>query len=283
MDSGMEMPVSCGLTGSGSRRLSERFSGRGLRTAVQNSVAEQEKREEETRAMLPEAYRLSGMDERAAKHYRNGKENMSSEDLIGYFAETRALRIRNADFSVSVPAEETIEEGTENEKAPLPAVRREEERRPGVLRTLRALPTKAVGAILENRSVWFNGQATDTSGETRRFPFSAFAAILAVAVSMMLIVAASVLVSDAERDLQTLNRELTQLHQEVSEMKSELSVQNDLSGIRTIATEEYGMVDKKYVKMDYISVEHPETAEAFPEERESGVGLSALLSALGIK
>ena len=207
---------------------------------------------------------------------------MSSEDLIGYFAETRAMRIRNADFSADVAADETVCAG-EGEKGCVAVVRQEEKTSRGVLSTLRSLPAKAVAAVRENHAVWFNGRAADTSEEVRRFPVSAFAAIFAVAVSMMLIVAASVLVSDAERDLQTLNRELTQLHQEVAEMKSELNVQNDLSEIRTIATEEYGMVDKKYVKMDYISVEHPETAEAFPEERESGVGLSALLSALGIK
>ena len=35
--------------------------------------------------------------------------------------------------------------------------------------------------------------------------------------------------------------------------------------------------------MDYISLQTEDSVESFPDERPEGVGLSALLSAIGIK
>ena len=53
--------------------------------------------------------------------------------------------------------------------------------------------------------------------------------------------------------------------------------------IRRIAIEEYGMVDEDYLKMHYISLGAEDSVEQYEDEGEKKVGLSALLSALGIK
>ena len=66
-------------------------------------------------------------------------------------------------------------------------------------------------------------------------------------------------------------------------MRSELEASLDLLEIRRIAMEEYGMVEEEYVKMDYISLQTEDSVEAFEDDRSSGVGLSSLLSAIGIK
>ncbi|MBQ8214226.1 MAG: hypothetical protein IJZ80_09470, partial [Clostridia bacterium] len=70
---------------------------------------------------------------------------------------------------------------------------------------------------------------------------------------------------------------------QAEELKSDLEVGNDLLEIRQIATEEYGMVAEDYVKMDYISLRGDDSVEVYQEEREESVGLSALLSAIGLK
>ena len=66
-------------------------------------------------------------------------------------------------------------------------------------------------------------------------------------------------------------------------MKSDLEVGQDILQIRQIATEEYGMVAEDFVKMDYISLRGEDSVEVYKEEREERMGLSALLSAIGLK
>ena len=130
---------------------------------------------------------------------------------------------------------------------------------------------------------WFDTRTPDTSTDTRRFPLSAFAAIAAIAMSLMLIVASSVLLNRAEDNVNRMKLQVSKTSEEVMEMRSELEASMDLLEIRRIAMEEYGMVEEEYLKMDYISMQTEDSVETFEDERSSGVGLSALLSAIGIK
>jgi hypothetical protein len=91
------------------------------------------------------------------------------------------------------------------------------------------------------------------------------------------------MIHHAEGRVNTLKRELSNLTGEVAELKSDLCVENDLRLIRKVATEELGMVGEEYVRSEYLSGGAEESIEVFEEERESGIGLSTLLNALGIK
>ena len=104
----------------------------------------------------------------------------------------------------------------------------------------------------------------------------------AVAVSMMLIVASSVMIHHGEKRISQLTVEVNELAGEVSDLKSELDVKNDLLVIRNIATEEFGMVEEKYVKMQYLSMGSSDSIEVFEEEKQEKVGLAAILSAIGL-
>ena len=53
--------------------------------------------------------------------------------------------------------------------------------------------------------------------------------------------------------------------------------------IRQIATEEYGMVNEEFVRTQYITMETEDSIETYEEEKNEGAGLSALLSAIGIR
>ena len=99
----------------------------------------------------------------------------------------------------------------------------------------------------------------------------------------MLIVASSVLLNRAEDNVSRMKLQVSKTSEEVMEMRSELEASIDLLEIRRIAMEEYGMVEEEYLKMDYISLQTEDSVESFPDERSEGVGLSALLSAIGIK
>ena len=107
--------------------------------------------------------------------------------------------------------------------------------------------------------------------------------MIAVAVSLMLIVASSVMVKQGENMVNELTLQAADVSGEIAELKSDLNVQNDLLEIREIAVNELGMVSEEYVKMSYLSLGATDSIEAFEEEREQTIGISALLSAIGVK
>ena len=268
--------------------IAERFEARGVAKAIAVQTAEQIEKESETRKIAPTAYRLSTMSDAAVNGcYRHGKENMVGKDLIQYFNETRAIRVRGTDFS-SVPAEDESVLSGEAEKPCHAVVRYEKqetlkEKIAALPAQIRHLPANAVKYIRTSAPAWFDFSPVDTTRETRRFPISAFAAIVAVAVSLMLIVASSVMIHHGEKRVSQLTVELSELAGEVSDLQSELNVKNDLRIIRDVATEEFGMVEEKYVKMQYLSMGSGDSIEVFEEKKQETVGISAILSAIGLK
>ncbi len=254
--------------------LSEQYAGRGLAAAVKRTAEEQAFAESETCKLSPEAYRLSSVSEAAMiVKYRRGKEHMSSSDLLSYFSEVRGAHLTLASLDGNTGVDKCGEEAGASEET---AVAVSE---PAAVPSHLAIK-KRLG---EAWPTWFDASAPDTSSNRRRFPLSALAAMVAVAVSLLLIVASSVMIRLAESDVSRLKDEISNASVEAGELKSDFEVQNDLLQIRRIATEEYGMVSEEYVKMDYISLGTEDSVEIYPEQREARMTLSALLSAIGIR
>ena len=259
--------------------LSMRYAARGLVKSVHDGAEEQMRREEETRALAPDAYRLSTLSDAAvAGCYRRGKDTMSGADLVRYFGEMRSARIRNADFSGNTGIDECAGSNVKGESRAMVAVASKKSL-PALTGRVKALPAE----LGQKLPTWFNSARPDTSKERKRFPLSAFAAAVAVAASLMLIVASSVMLTRAESNISRLQTKVSDASAEVAELRSDFEVQNDLLEIRRIAMEEYGMVEEDYLKMDYITLSSDDSVEVYEEEREESVGLSALLSAIGIK
>ena len=267
--------------------IAQRFTARGVAKAVAQQTAEQIGKEKETRKIAPGAYRLSSMSDVAISGcYRHGKENMSGDDLVQYFNETRAIRTRGEDFS-EIPANDEFVLSGEAEKPCYAVVKHEEvttlsERITALPAQIKQLPAKTVEYIRTSLPTWFDFSPVDTTKATRRFPLSAFAAIIAIAASLMLIVASSVMIHQGEKRISQLTVEVNELAVEVSDLKSELDVKNDLLVIRDIATEEFGMIEEKYVKMQYLSMGSGDSIEVFEERKQERVGIAAILSAIGL-
>lgn len=247
---------------------------------MHNCILEQIKREEETRSVAPEAYRLSLMsDSDVTGVYRRGKDHMSSADLLRYARETRAKHLREVELDGNTGIDECTGSNVK-ETAIVPKQKQETSTLlPAVVDRIKQMPTR----IKEGIPLWFDSKTPDTSADSRRFPLSAFAAILAIAMSLMLIVASSVLLTRAEDNVSRMKLQVSETSDEVAQMRSDIEASIDLLEIRRIAMEEYGMVEEEYLKMDYISMKTEDSVEAFEDERPTGVGLSAILSAIGIK
>ena len=267
--------------------IAGQFASRGVAKAVAEQTTEQIEKEFQTRKIAPTAYRLSAMSDTAVSGcYRHGKENMSGADLIQYFNETRAIRTEEEDFS-SVPAKDESVFLGEAEKPCHAVVKHEEvttlsDKIAALPEKIKHLPAKTIDFIRTSAPAWFDFSPVDTTQSTRRFPISAFAAIVAVAVSLMLIVASSVMIQHGEKRVSELTVQVSELAGEVTDLQSELNVKNDLFVIREVATEEFGMVEEKYVKMQYLSMGSGDSIEVFEEEKQEKVGLAAILSAIGL-
>ncbi|MBE6628241.1 MAG: hypothetical protein E7629_04875 [Ruminococcaceae bacterium] len=256
--------------------FSRYYSDRGLRKSVLQDAQKQREQEKSTRELAPDAYRMSSLSDAAIDScYRRGKSSMAVNDLMIYFHETRAKRIRNVDFS----------ENTEAEESPLA-----ESQEVRSLAVAEQKPTRLLDRLrAEHKSLkeaaptWFDSKEPDTSGIKKRFPLSAFAAIAAVAVSLMLIVASSVLITRAEHRTDQLNEQIMAAYDESGDLHAKLESRDNLLLIRRIATEEYGMVDEEYVKMQYITLADRDSIETFEDEKGQSAGISALLSAIGIR
>lgn len=110
---------------------------------------------------------------------------------------------------------------------------------------------------------WFDTTVPDTSANSRRFPLSAFAAILTVAVSMALIVAGSLTVTRAEREIDKTRAEIKRLNRDIDELRSAMESDEDLLRIREIAVREYGMVGEEFVRKEYLVRERRDRVELF--------------------
>ena len=260
------------------------FAARGLSVAVQKEAQEQCEREAQTRAEEVLCYRLTPTN---AGYYRHGKDTMDASGLLTYIKDTRAMRVRGSDFLSVRPTDDSVLSG-EGEKELRISVKgvytpslKERTKELPVL--ARSVSVKLVQGILENRSGWFHFGKADTSNETRRFPLSALAAVVAVAISMMLIVASSVMITQSESALDALSAEFSEVMDEVDELRSDINAETNLLQIRDYAVDELGMVKEDFVQMDYVTLSDGPSIEVVEEEKEINVGLSALLSAIGFK
>lgn len=114
-------------------------------------------------------------------------------------------------------------------------------------------------------------------------PFSRMMlAVAGTALSLMLIVSGSVLISGASRDVKKLEKELNQLKAEENDLSLELEMKNDVNLLRTRATDELGMIRKEYVEANYLDTRGNDAIEAYEEEDKENVGIAAILSAFGL-
>ena len=261
--------------------LSKQFASRGLAKSVVLEANERMEAEEKTRELAPDAYRLSLLSEAAVKGiYKRGKDRMEVADLLRYAEECRRMHQSTHD--------EEINESNGDAEALLPAPVKSAPN--GLLARIKfaptgvkALPAKTVAVLRERFPLWFDFRSADMSGESKKFPVSAFASILAIAVSLVLIVASALMITHTETKISKLNSEIATLNSEISDLESKLESSADLMEIRRIAVEEYGMVEEEHLKMEYLSLDSAEDIEVFEQKRNRELGLSAILSAIGWK
>lgn len=255
-----------------------------LANSAKREFAEQENAEALTKTIAPEAYRLSDLPEDVlTRDYRQDGDVMTDADLLRYLEECRAAG-RAVRGESNLPGVYESAELTEEEKQAPAEVEPVEEKAPAemtVRQMIRLLPVAVVNRCKKGIPTWFDSSKPDPSANRRKFPLSAFAALITVAVSMMLIVASSLMITSAESKIGKVNREIKVLNNEIADLRSDLESNENMLRIREVAVNEYGMIGEEFLKKDYLSLNASDKIEVFDDDRSDGIGLSSLLSAMG--
>ena len=262
--------------------LSQRFASRGLSKSVLNEANERMEAEEKTRSLDPCAYRLSLLSEAAVDGiYKRGKTKMEAADLIRYADES--LRMRRREILEEEPCDSIYEQASlKLETLPVELIKTEEEKHL-IPAEWKRMPSKMLETIKDRFPLWFSFGAVGVSKEKKKAPISAFAAILAVTVSLVMIVASTLMITHTKTKISKLNSEITSLQSEIGDLESKLESGNDMMEIRRVAVEEYGMVGEEHLRTEYLALESKEDIEVYEQKRDRNLGLSAILSAIGWK
>ena len=118
-------------------------------------------------------------------------------------------------------------------------------------------------------------------GERKKIPFMTMVAILTVALSLLLIVAGSVIASKASRELSLKEAELEEKLQVRDELVLKLELKNDLRYIDEVARTKLGMIDREYAPVTFIGEKVEDKVEIYDDGNSMPSAIAALLSALG--
>ena len=120
--------------------------------------------------------------------------------------------------------------------------------------------------------------------KTRRtpLPMAAMISLLVCTLTVLSVVMGAAMVSRASDEVSALKSEAAQLANTERELSQVLDRKNDLRTIERIAVDELGMIGTDLITKKYISFSGIDVIEAYDDEEKESVGLSTLLSAIGI-
>lgn len=267
--------------------LTRRCNSRGFGRAAELYKQEMESVEEEARTLSPNHYRWDEFcaDGRGA-NFRHGnylgRQVMDVDDFAAYFETCRTRRPLNEQASVAAPARE--------QQAAVPARTRAESsyaRAPKSTALERKQETRVgtVDRVIAVAKDWL--QPDDPSlrrrGLMQRVPVSVISVLVVIAVSLMMIVSSSVMVASAKREVSRLDDEVSALSKEAELATDRFEASINYLEIYQLATERYGMIPASFANSLYVDKAQGNTIENFESEEEETLGLSTLLSAIGIR
>lgn len=113
-------------------------------------------------------------------------------------------------------------------------------------------------------------------------PVAMLICLLVCTMTVLSVVWGSAMVGGAAEEVDSLESQVAELAETRRELSQALDRKNDLREIERIAVEELGMIGTDLITKKYISVSGIDMIEAFDTEDKESVGLSTLLSAIGI-
>ncbi len=278
----------------------ERYRDRGIAGRIHADAAKQEKKEALNRAIAPGAYiqaeRLAGKEQLDA--YRSGVSDghryMTVDDFARYYHDQRGYKFpqyrtaTDAERIAAVKAVATTRE-TRLEQPKKAGWLTDADKLPAPLRRLLDRPffvrlNEWAGETFPRENEMRCVSRQNGAKQSRPIPAGLVAALVTVMVSMSMVIASTVLVSQATKEVSQLKESLADMQEVHGELSDQLNLKNDMLAIEDKATNELGMVPEKYLNGEYLTEEVEDHLEVYDEERdgEKKTGLAWLLSAFGI-
>ena len=267
--------------------LTRRMDARGFTRAAEEQKEQMDSMEKEARTLSPSCYRWDELcaDGRGA-NYRHGsylgRQVMDVDDFAAYFETCRTRRSQTS-------AQDKVT-SLASEPAAVPARTREESCYAKSAKTTALMESKkqqhvsAADRMIALAKEWLqpDDPAYRRRGQMQRIPVSVISVLVVVAVSLMLIVSSSVMVAGAKREVSALDNEVALLEKEAELATDRFESSINYLDIYQIATERYGMIPASFANSMYVDQNKQNTIENFEDDGEGTVGLSTLLSAIGI-
>ncbi len=146
-----------------------------------------------------------------------------------------------------------------------------------------AVPSRQTRAITESRPhVSQTIPLYETKGRRLPLPTAALVSLIVCTLTVLTLVMGSAMVSRAADEVSDLKSEAAALSNTERELSQALDRKNDLRTIERIAVDELGMIGTDLITKKYISFSGIDVIEAYDDEEGESVGLSTLLSAIGL-
>lgn len=268
--------------------LCDRYKHRGVTTKVQFDADVQANNQKKKSV---DRYNTRNFDEpQDGMNYRSGEfggmSYMTSDDFAKYYKEKREFNTLGAVHRTKSQYEEIEKQDKEKKmqansvspkKAQWLAIKYEMGKRAKSIKS-----NLNVEGYKKFSKEWFPRDAFENrrEGNGSKFPIKSIPAIVIIAVSLMLIVSGSVMVSHAEIEVSKLENRIIRYESERDELDSKLQTGIDLMEIRKWALGE-GMVSREYVNSKYVDLENDEITEKYEKEKDEGI-FKTFLRAIGL-
>lgn len=122
----------------------------------------------------------------------------------------------------------------------------------------------------------------EKKGRRMPLPTAALVSLIVCTLTVLSVVMGAAMVSRASDEVSDLKNEAAALASTERELSQALDRKNDLRTIERIAVDELGMIGTDLITKKYISFSGIDVIEAYDDEEGESVGLSTLLSAIGL-
>ena len=258
--------------------LCERFRDRGIRTGAVEPARRAEL-EKSAKLLGIEEKQVSAEDDKYKTMKIDGKAYMSCDDFAAYYKDLRGYRLpsfytraENEYEASEAGAKGVQESGKPPKKAVWLAVKKH---------------TKEVGGqflkefVVDEFKDHFNEDVLE--GKKSKMPAGVIPALSVVAISLLLVVCSSVMVSRASREIGILEDDVEELIVIRDDLEADLEVKNNMLDIKEIAVKELGMISGDYAASRYLDLTEDEKIELFNGKEKGESLLSQLLKAIGLK
>lgn len=265
--------------------LCEEFKNRGIAEKIASDTEKSRlKTDRAKKKYLPDV-KISPKSKKYKTGIHNGKPYTSSDDFARYYKDLRDQNLPQPKAREGQEDADIKNSAADNQK-----LQSKKEMRLAIIKIVKdklaawgIFPLRPL-KFIEESNKGFDGDNPQNRGRAKhkKLPRGVLPTISLIAVSLLLIVTSSVMVSRMESDVARLESKLEKLQAYDSKLATDLEVKNNMIDIKKIAEEQYHMLGVEYKESRYLYIERDDSIQLGDTEVKQSAFIR-LLQALGLK